>query len=70
MPMIRRITDSSIECRAEAIVAKMRAAVARSPELRVEHERIADKWTQLAATFEEAARISGFLEWSSQRLRE
>ena len=68
--MSRRITDSSIECRMEAIVAKMRAALARSPELRVEHERLADKWGQLAATFEEAARVSGFIEWSSQRLRE
>jgi hypothetical protein len=68
--MVARIAASRIECREEAIVAKLRAARARSPELRREHQRIAAKWTQLAATFDEAARVSGFIEWSSKRLRE
>ncbi len=68
--MIGRITNSSIECRMEAIVAKMRAVTAPSPELRVEHERLAERWMQLATTFEEAVRVSGYIEWSSQRLRE
>jgi|KBSSwiStaDraftv2_1062776.scaffolds.fasta_scaffold90817_2 hypothetical protein len=68
--MLARIAKSSIECREEAVVAKLRAVRARSPELRVEHQRLADKWTQLAAAFDEAARVSGFIEWSAQRLRD
>lgn len=68
--MLARITKSSIECREEAIIAKVRAASAPSRELQREHDRLAAKWTQLATAFDEAERVSGFLEWSSQRLRE
>jgi hypothetical protein len=68
--MAARITRSSIVCREEALVAKVRAASARSPELRLEHERIASQWTQLAETFDEAARVSGFIEWASRRLHD
>lgn len=68
--MLARITRSSIACREEAIVAKLRAARATSPELRVEHERLAHKWDQLANTFDLVVQVSGFLEWSSQRLRD
>lgn len=68
--MLARIARSSIECREEAVVAKLRAAWASSPQLRLEHEHIATKWTQLAAAFDEAARVSGFIEWSAQRLRD
>ena len=68
--MLARIRTSSIECREEAVVAKLRAARATSPELRQEHERIAYKWNQLADTFDLVVQVSGFLEWSSQRLRD
>lgn len=68
--MMTRIAKNLIECREAAIVAKVRAVRARSPELRREHERIADKWTELATTFGEAARVSGFIEWASRRLRD
>jgi hypothetical protein len=68
--MLARIARSSIECREEVVVAKLRAVRAPSPELRLEHERLADKWQQLADTFDQAARVSGYLQWSSQRLRD
>jgi hypothetical protein len=68
--MPARIMESSIECREEAVVAKLRAARAPSRELRREHERIAGKWQQLAEAFDEAARVSGFIEWSARRLRD
>ena len=68
--MAARITRSSIACREEAVIAKLRAVRAPTPELRLEHQRISDKWRQLAETFDQAARVSGYIEWSSQRLRD
>ena len=50
--MAARITRSSIACREEAVIAKLRAVRAPTPELRLEHQRISDKWRQLAETFD------------------
>jgi len=49
-------------CEREAVNAR------RSLSWRSEHARLADSWRRLAASYEFAGRISGFLEWQAQRL--
>jgi hypothetical protein len=64
------IETSAIECSEEEAVARLRAALAKTPELKREHRRIARRWRQLAAAYAEARRVSGFLEWRSRRLND
>lgn len=68
--MRERVIRSTAACDEEAMLAQMRAIVIRDPALALEHRRLADSWRSLAATFREAERVSGYIEWRSRWLRD
>lgn len=64
------ITSAKTECAEEACVSQVLAAVAATPDLRREHARIAERWRALAAAYDQAQRVSGYIEWAAKRLRD
>lgn len=66
--MLARICDQIIVAEEEAILARFKAKIALSPQIRQEYEQLEQRWLQLAQTLQFATSISGFLEWRAQRL--
>ena len=66
--MLARLGDQIVTCRDEARLARIRAVAAHTPQMQKEYQRLERHWLQLAETLDFAAMISGYLQWTSQRL--
>jgi hypothetical protein len=65
--MITGAAEAALE---EAITAHFKSAVANTPELRLEYEHIAHQWRELAGCYKRAEKLSGYIQWRSQILRD
>ena len=66
--MLARLRDQISECEEEATLARFKAILAPSPQMRHEYIRLEQSWLQLQQTLQFATTISGYLEWRSGRL--
>lgn len=66
--MLARLQDQITACDQARRLARHKAALHRSPQMREEYLRLEAHWHQLAETLDFAAKVSGFLEWRSRRL--
>jgi hypothetical protein len=66
--MLAQLGDQIVSAKEQIILARFKATLADTPELRREYRRLERRWRELARTLEFATAISGFLEWRAQRL--
>lgn len=66
--MRARLTGQSDHCRRLASRCRRDAERLRDPIFRGHLLRLADHWQALAESYALADKVSGFLEWSAQRL--
>jgi len=66
--MLTRLGDQIVTCREEAALAQLKAMTASTPRMRREYRRLEKHWLQLADSLDFATKISGYLQWTSQRL--
>ena len=66
--MRSRLTGQAAACRRRAQANLIQAKRAKGDK-RTYHVRLAAEWLEVAQSFEEAERISGFLQWDAQRLK-
>jgi hypothetical protein len=67
--MLARLSDQIARCLEEAELARFRAAVAATEEERQNCLRREENWQVLAQSFQLCERVSGWLEWQTERLR-
>jgi hypothetical protein len=66
--MIERIGDQIIVCQEEAAIARLKAIMAPTPQMRHEYRKLEKHWLHLGRSLGFAATVSGHLEWRSRRL--
>jgi len=66
--MLARLGDQIAACNEEAALARMKAVAAETARLQREYRRLEEHWLRLADTLSFAATISGYLQWTAQRL--
>jgi len=66
--MLARLGDQITTCREEAAMARLRSVAAPTEQMRQEYLRLEEQWLQLADSLDFATKISGYLQWTSQRL--
>lgn len=64
-----RLTGRAAAARRRAAANLIQAKRCGAGDRRTHHVHLAAEWLEIAQSFEEAERISGFLAWDAQRLK-
>ena len=65
---MRTWEDEANECAIEAAAARLRAIFARSRRDRRVNTEMAARWRRLERAYRTAIKVSGYVEWRTQRL--
>lgn len=68
--MLARLGEETTLALDEADAARLRAIVAPTAAERRHHEQLADGWMRLALAWQQAERVSGFLQWQALRWKD
>jgi hypothetical protein len=67
--MLAHLHEQIADCHEKATLARFKAILARSPQMRQEYQHLEQHWLALAESLDFAERVSGFIQWSAQRLQ-